>query len=294
MQIDAATKTLGVIGWPIAHTLSPPMQNAAIAALGLDWLYAAWPVEPAALPAAIAGARALGFIGLNVTIPHKEAVVPLLDDLSPEAAAIGAVNMVHFTGGRAVGYNTDAEGFTRSLAEEAGLSLAGRTLLLAGGGGAAGAWAAGPPAAGPDRVIIAAGRSGRARLLADAIAPHYPATRFEVAGSPDAIARAAAAAAVLANATPLGMKPGDPLPLPAELIEPRHVIFDAVYRPRVTPLMAAATGRGARVVGGLGMLVRQGCRALAIWSGRTPDEALMFRTLEELLAAREREAAGAA
>src|SRR5438046_1675716 len=124
-EIKGTTRLVGVIGWPVRHSLSPPMQNAAIAALGLDWAYVALPVEPANLKSAILGARDLGFIGLNVTIPHKQAAAQLMDTLDPLAQACGAVNTIHFQEGRLLGYNTDAAGYTRTVEEESAFRFKG-------------------------------------------------------------------------------------------------------------------------------------------------------------------------
>ncbi len=282
-KINSSTRMVGVIGWPIHHSLSPLMQNAAIEALGLNWVYTAMAVEPARVPEAVAGARALGFAGLNVTIPHKEAVLPLLDELAEDARAIGAVNTIHFDGGHAIGHNTDAEGFTRTLAEEAGFNLAGQTMLQLGAGGAGRAMLAGAALAGARRVLIYDIRAEAAAELARQMAAQLPACQFEAVAGEGALPAAAAAAALIANATPLGMKPEDPLPLDGRLLESRHVVFDAVYNPYRTALIAAAEDQGARTVSGLGMLARQGWKSLSIWTGMIPDEQLMLRTLRQAL-----------
>lgn len=283
MQINSRTKLVGVIGWPIEHSLSPIMQNAAIEALGLNWIYTAAAVDPAVVAEAIAGARALGYVGLNVTIPHKAAAIASVDELSTEAAAIGAINTIHFTGGGAIGYNTDASGFTRTLAEEAGIDLKGKILLQIGAGGAGHAMVAGAAEAGASRIIIHDVRIAAALDLAKQMAAHYPGCQFESTPGLEALPAAAAAADLIANATPLGMKPTDPPAIDESLIESRHVVFDAVYRPYRTVLLQAAARRGARTVSGLGMLARQGCKSLSIWTGMQPDEELMLQTLKKAL-----------
>lgn len=283
MQIDSRTRLVGVIGWPIEHSLSPLMQNAAIEALGLNWVYTASAVNPNAVAEAIAGARALGYVGLNVTIPHKQAALASMDELDPEAAAIGAINTIHFTDGGAVGYNTDAGGFTRTLAEDAGFDLGGKTMLQLGAGGAGHAMVAGAAAAGASRIIIHDVRLQAAADLAKHMAEHYPGCRFESTGGMEGLPDAAAAADLISNATPLGMKPADPMPIDEQCLESRHVVFDAIYRPYRTGLIQAAARKGARTVSGLGMLARQGCKSLSIWTGMQPDEQLMLRTLKEAL-----------
>jgi shikimate dehydrogenase len=206
-----------------------------------------------------------------------------MDELDPEAAAIGAINTVHFSEGRAVGYNTDAAGFTRTLAEEAGFDFKGKTMLQIGAGGAGHAMVAGAAHAGAARIIIHDVRLQAAADLARHMADHFPNCEFESTGGMEALPEAAADANLIANATPLGMKPADPLPIDEQWIESRHVVFDAVYRPYRTGLLQAATRKGARGVSGLGMLARQGWKSLSIWTGMQPDEELMLRTLKEAL-----------
>lgn len=279
MQLDGQTKLVGVMGWPVEHTLSPPMQNAAIARLGLNWVYVPLAVEPAGLAEAVAGARALGFVGVNVTIPHKQAVLPLLDEIDDAARVIGAVNTVAFTAdGRAMGYNTDAAGFTRTVEEEGRFSFPGCTMLLVGTGGAGRALATGAAGAGAARLLLHDVNSEGARRLAEDLRAHRVDLVVEVIDA-DGLGHAAAEADLLANATPLGMKPGDPLPVPEGAVAKRHTVFDAVYTPARTALLKLAAERGARGVPGLGMLARQGARSLAIWSGREPDEILMIEVL---------------
>lgn len=287
MQINSRTRLVGVIGWPIEHSLSPLMHNAAIDALGLNWVYTASAVEPAVVAQAIAGAKALGYVGLNVTIPHKESAVASMDELDTEAAAIGAINTIHFTDGRAIGYNTDAAGFTRTLAEEAGFDFSGKTMLQVGAGGAGRAMVAGAANAGAARIIIHDVRLQAAADMAIHMAAHFPNCEFESTGGMEALPDAAAAADLISNATPLGMKPADPMPLDEQCIESRHVVFDAVYRPYKTGLLQAAARKRAHGVSGLGMLARQGWKSLSIWTGMQPDEQLMLRTLKEALEIKE-------
>ena len=282
-ELNAKSRVVGVIGWPVEHSLSPAMQNAAIQALGLDWVYVAFPVEPASIKQAIEGARTLGIVGLNCTIPHKETVLPYVDELDEAATAIGAVNTIHFTPDKVLGCNTDAYGFTGTLMAEGEITLNGTTLLILGGGGTARAMAAGAAAEGARKVIIANRTRSRADRIEADIGRVFPDLRCEVVQmSPSSLRHAAERADIIANATSLGMRPGDPLPIDPELIGPEHVVFDSVYTPPETPLLKAAKERGAICVGGLGMLARQGARSLAIWSGLEPDEDLMLSVLTKL------------
>lgn len=281
--INAKTSLAGVVGWPIEHSLSPAMQNAAIEKLGLNMVYVAFGVHPDKLYEAIQGARAFGFLGLNITIPHKEAVMAALDEIDAVAAAIGAVNTIHFSEGRAKGYNTDAYGYRRTVEADGGFEFAGKTVLQIGTGGAGRAMAAAAGDAGAAQVTLFDLNAARAYQMAGEMSDHYPATRYQVLDLPEQLGEAAEAADLISNATPLGMKAGDPLPLPAKAIQPTHTVFDAVYNPSETPLLKAAAEAGAKPVPGLGMLGRQGARSLEIWTGQKPDERLMIQVLREKL-----------
>lgn len=292
-EITGSTRLLGVIGWPVAHTMSPPMQNDALRRLGLDWVYVPMPVRPEELREAVAGARALGFVGLNVTVPHKEAMARLMDHLDPTAAAIGAVNTVHFTEEGCIGHNSDAYGFSRTVQVEGAFDFSGRTVLQIGAGGVGRAMAAGAAEAGAGRVLLFNRSHERAVGLAGELAQYYPGVRFE-ALTREEMREAAAEADLIANATTLGMKPDDAVPIEEAWIEPRHVVFDTVYTPAVTRLLAAAQRRGARTVGGLGMLARQGAMSLRIWTrglvDREPDEDRMLEVLRERMRLRDQQA----
>jgi shikimate dehydrogenase len=296
IRFTGSTKLCGVIGDPVAHSLSPLMQNAAMQALGLDWAYMPFHVKPEGLRAAIEGARALGIVGLNVTIPHKETVVALLDELDPLAEAIAAVNTIHFDAGRAKGYNTDAYGFTQSVLADGELEMAGATVLVLGGGGAARGLAAGAASEGAKKVILANRTRARAERIAGDLERVFPAVRWEVVqASATSLRNAAGRAQVVANATSLGMKASDELPIPADALTPGQVVFDSVYfmpragsaaakeaaegSPGDTALLRAARAAGCITVGGLAMLARQGAKSLAIWTGLEPDEDLMLSLL---------------
>lgn len=282
-QISAQTKITGVIGWPVEHSLSPPMQNAAMAALGLDWTYVAFPVRPDSVKAAIAGMRAFGIVGLNVTLPHKIAVIPHLDEVDDFARATGAVNTIHNVGGRLIGYNTDAYGFVQSVIADGELMIAGTTVLVLGASGAARAVAAGAASEGAKKVILSNRTREKAEQMGKNLEAAFPETRFEVVQySESSLAHASARAQIVANATSLGLRPGDALPISPEALGPGQVVFDAVYRPEGTPLLEAAREAGAIAVDGLAMLARQGAKSLRIWSGLEPDEDLMISVLRQL------------
>lgn len=251
------TRLAGVIGWPVRHSRSPDIHNAAYRALGLDWQYLALPVPPGQVRAALAGAVALGIEGLSVTMPHKAAAVAAVDDLTGDAVALGAVNSIRRDGDRLVGDNTDGGGFVDSLLAE-GIDPTGRRCVVLGAGGAARAVVRALAVAGAVEVVVLNRHAGRAAAAATL------AGGAGRVGDVDDLA----AAELLVNATPLGMGDdptlaADPAPLPDGA-----VVADLVYHPRRTPLLAAAEARELRTVGGIGMLVHQAARQLEAWTGQ--------------------------
>lgn len=257
MTPDAHTRMTGILGWPVEHSLSPAMHNAAFARLGLNWVYLAYAVDPARLPEAVQGLAAAGCAGLNVTIPHKQAVLALASSLSPAAEAIGAANtLVPDGAGGFRADNTDAEGFMRAVDEDAPLDLAGRDALMVGAGGAG-------------RAVAFALRARGARVLVANRTPERAAELGEPVGFTRAeMDRVAAGCAIVVNATSLGMGtdavPGE---LPLDGLGPGQVAVDIVYRPGGTPWLHAAAARGARPVDGLAMLLHQGAAAFSQWTG---------------------------
>ncbi len=263
MTIDGTTGVYGIIGWPVGHSRSPAMHNAAFAAAGLNKVYVPLPARDAG--AAVAAVRALGICGASVTIPHKEGVLAHLDEVEPVAARIGAVNTLVVDGrGRIVGHNTDWIGANRALAE-AGVDLGSATVLLLGAGGSARAIGFGLLAAGA-RVVVANRSEDRGRRLAAelgcAFLPLAEVGRCE--------------ADVLLNATAVGMAPLDHLsPVPESVLERFPTVFDIVYAPRRTRLLAAAAARGCRCVEGLAMLLYQGVAQFELWTGRPAPVGVM-------------------
>jgi shikimate dehydrogenase len=276
MNISSKTKICGLIGDPVEHTMSPVMHNAAFDKLGLDYAYLPFRVKPDELPRAVGGLKALNAIGFNVTIPHKVAVLPLLDELDPLAKKIGAVNTVVNDNGVLKGYNTDASGFLQALLER-GVEPAGKKIVLLGAGGAARAIA-----------YILAERNARLTILnrleeldwAEAIADNIrkdlgkDIAVFELL--PDHLAAALEPAGILVNATSVGMSPaGGISPVPARLIRSGLVVVDIVYNPVRTKFLRDAAAAGAVTVAGLDMLVWQGALAFEKWTGEKPPFELM-------------------
>lgn len=276
-MISGATAIYGIFGYPVKHTFSPGMQNAAFQKLGIDACYVPFGVAPESLGDAVRAVRALGLRGLNITVPHKEKVIPFLDELSEEARLIGAVNTIEVNEGRLIGHNTDGRGFLRSLKEDARFNPRGKRFLFIGSGGAARAVGFSLALAGAARIHFMDIDKQKAGALADDIR-----TKTGVDALPipeEALAASARDADCIINATPLGLKKSDPLPLPKGHLLKRHLICDLVYNPPATPFLKAAKAAGARQQPGLGMLLYQGVIAFEIWSGRKAPLPVMKNAL---------------
>lgn len=280
LHVTAGTRLLGVIGHPINHSLSPKMHNAAFAGAGGDapYAYVAMDVRPEHLAGAVRGLVSLGFAGFNVTMPHKETILPLLNEVEEAARLSGAVNTVAIEDGRLRGLNTDGPGFLRAC-EEAGVGLAGEKVLVLGAGGAAAAVAVAALGAGAEALMLANRTPARAAALAGRL--RELSSGRDVRVYPLAQARSAAEeAGVIVNTTYLGMKDVDPLPVPVEVLGPERSVCDVVYRPDGdTELVRRARGRGVRVATGARMLLYQGVEAQRVWTGREPDVGAMSDAL---------------
>lgn len=273
-------KQLFVIGDPVAHSLSPLLHQTMIDQTGAAYRYDVRTVRPEELPAFVRWAKDGGCAGFNVTMPHKEAILPLLDEVDATAASCGAVNTVCIREGRAIGHNTDGTGFLDSLAGQ-GFYPQGRTVLLLGAGGAAKAVGHALAAAGAGRIIVCARRLERAAALA----AQLPGCGEGIVLAQDAIRQAAAACDLLVNATPLGMA-GSPAFARLDFLQampPHAVVYDLVYHPRRTALLEAAARQGLRTVGGIDLLIRQAVRAFTFFTGETPDTAALYDALREPL-----------
>ncbi|MEA1869256.1 MAG: shikimate dehydrogenase [Euryarchaeota archaeon] len=272
-------KVYAVLGDPISHSMSPAMHNAAFGALGMPCIYHAFRVRPSYLKDAIYGAKALGFGGLNLTIPLKEEALKYVEP-DPIAARIGAVNTIDFADG-ITGYNTDGIGAMRAL-EDAGVHARGRNVLIIGAGGAARAIAFQFGYSGGDIVI-----ANRTKERADRLARDVRSGLSELGKTPSiesielgAIPGKIADADILINATSVGMHPDvDATPVPAGLLRPGLAVFDIVYNPRRTRLLLEAEQKGATIVEGVRMLVHQGAEAFSIWTGRKPPVDVMVEAV---------------
>jgi shikimate dehydrogenase len=264
-MISGKTKLYGIFGYPVEHTFSPGMHNAAFKKLNMNACYVPFAVHPDQLKDAAKAILPLGLCGLNITVPHKQNVIACLDDLSEEARLIGAVNTIQIAEGKLVGHNTDGRGFIRSLHDNAGYDPKGKTILLIGSGGAARAVGFSLALSGVRKIFLYDVDHRKAYTLARDIRRK---TGIDTrALSTEAVAEAADAAGCLINATPLGLKKNDPLPLKKEVIQKRHLVCDLVYNPPETKFLKAAKEKGAKRLSGLGMLLYQGVIAFEIWTG---------------------------
>lgn len=286
--LSEKTKLLGLLGWPVSHSKSPKMQTAAARAAGLDYVYVALPVHPLAVREAVRGLPALGFCGVNVTVPHKQAVVPFLDEVDPAAAALGAVNTIVITsedGGEDFrpflkGYNTDTRGFFKDLSGY-GIEADGRHCLVLGGGGSGRAVVYALATNGAI-VHLLTRRAEQGDEVAHQLAEHIPADSLHLHSVDEAPALARRyRSAIVVNTTPLGMTPNidrsvwqDDWPFPEE-----GFVYDLVYNPAMTRLMRQAQAAGLKAVNGMGMLVHQGAEAFYLWTGVRPDLKIMHEAL---------------
>jgi shikimate dehydrogenase len=289
MELSGKTRLVGLIGWPVSHSLSPAMHSAAINALGLDWAYVPMPVHPDELETAVRGLPALGFRGVNVTVPHKEGVIPYLDELDADAEAIGAVNTlaIERRDERAwlIGYNTDASGLLADLMNLK-LDIAGRDCLILGAGGSARAVAYGLAITG-GRVQVLSRREKQAHELVQDLLPylttarlHYRPTGTRLSARPLSALREAlneSPAPLIVNATPVGMSPHVGRSVwPDRMRFPEGAfVYDLVYNPTHTKLLRQAETSGCHTANGLGMLVQQGALAFQLWTGAEPDVSVM-------------------
>jgi shikimate dehydrogenase len=294
--INAATRCCAVYGFPIRHSASPAMQNAAFAALALNWRYLAFEVPPEQLAAAIAGAAAMRFAGLNLTVPHKLLAMQLVDVLDETAKTWGAVNTIQFQGKtpagdwrplrefehespteiRSMGFNTDADGLAASLRDDLKIQLTGFRALLLGAGGAGRAAALKLAAEKLTELYLVNRTEAKAVALAAEIKKQFPQVTVNIgypAGKID----------LVVNATSLGMKVGDALPLDEQKfsLSQAQAVYDVIYRPAETRFLALAKAAGCRTANGLGMLVHQGAKAFEIWTGQTAPFAVMRQAVEQ-------------
>ncbi|UFJ38898.1 shikimate dehydrogenase [Brevibacillus humidisoli] len=275
-MITSKTTLVGLLGHPVHHSQSPLMHNTAFTSKNLDYAYAAFDVSPHDLPNAVKAIRALGLRGVNVTIPHKVAILPQLDEIDPLAKRIGAVNTVVNENGRLIGYNTDGLGYVRSLIEETNVDLAKQTVTLIGAGGAARAVACTLAESGVQEIRIinrsrekAEQLAGQLRLMTEARVVEQREYQQAVEGG-----------SLLINTTSIGMYPHtDEMPIPAEWLHSGLIVSDLIYNPLQTQLLAEAERAGAKAHSGVGMFINQGALAFELWTGIEAPVDLMRQTV---------------
>jgi len=287
LQINGRTKLAGVVGWPLGHTLSPAMHNAAYDAMRLNWVYLPLPVkDESGLIQLCEAARVLPFVGFNVTMPYKQAMLALCDEVAMLAKLAGAVNTVHCVDGRLIGYNTDGRGFLEALGSETDFVSEGISVAMIGAGGAAGAAIVSLILGKAARITIVNRTLGRAEKLIERLGDRVHGTQVSVALLDEGAADVVRSADLVVNATPVGMSRDDPSPIPSSWLRSGQVVADMVYRPEPTALLLDAAAAGATTVGGMGMLVAQGAVAIDIWNesaqSRTPRDVMRAAAAEML------------
>ncbi len=282
------TAILGIIGYPIGHSISPAFQQAALDACGLDATFSAWEVPPDQIPQFIRGLRRPEVLGINVTVPHKEAVIPHLDQVDDWATEAGAVNTIVHRQGKLTGHNTDGYGFLRALQAVRGFSPQGRRALVLGAGGSARAVVLALARDGVGRLAIANRTTERAQALAE-LAQRRGIDSVAIPLTSRELTAEAAKADLIVNCTSLGMYhgPGEgQTPLTRQQIPAAALVYDLVYNPAETPLLREAAQAGARTLGGLYMLVYQGAAAFEMWTGQRAPVDVMLRAAEKAMSAR--------
>jgi shikimate dehydrogenase len=274
--MNAATRLCAVLGAPIRHSASPAMHNAAFAVLGLNWRYLAFEVDPKNLRAAIEGAKAMGFAGLNLTVPHKLLAVDMVDALDESAKTWGAVNTIRFDEKGATGFNTDAHGLANSLREDLGIQLRGAKVLLLGAGGAGRTAALKLASENVAEFFLVNRTPSKAEEIANEIIKRFPSVKVAV-GFPKADVD------LILNATSLGLKADDVSPLDEKQfsLKQTRAVYDMIYRPAETKLLMAAKAAGCKTANGLGMLLHQGAKAFGIWTGKPAPLDVMRCALEQ-------------
>ena len=278
MHIDGTTIIAGVFGAPVMHTASPAMHNAAFEALEMNWAYLAFHVDPQHLRTALHGARDMGLIGVNLTVPHKILALDCMDDVDAEARQLGAVNTVMFEKGKLRGFNTDGYGFLKALKDEFNLSVKGKRVLILGAGGAGRGIAVKCALEGATQVIVA----NRSPAKIEPIAREIRNTKsgfLAIGLTVDEIRKVIPDVDLVVNATSVGLKDGDTIGLGVEMFSKRLRVYDTIYRPAETELLKTAASAGAQVANGLGMLLHQGAKSFEIWTKRKAPLAVMRRAL---------------
>ncbi len=275
-MISGRTQLLGIFGDPVAHSLSPKMQNAALATSGIDAVYLPFQVHPEQLPSAVDSIRTFNMVGVNVTVPHKERIMPLLDEIDATAALIGAVNTVVNRQGYLIGFNTDTPGFLTSLRDDLHIEPRGKQVVIIGAGGASRAAIAAVAGCGALKIILANRTKEKAEVLACEMQSHFPEIVILAAGLSEAeLAVSLSSADLLVNTTSVGLS-GESFPeFVVDKLADSAAVYDMIYAESPTPFIKSAKHRGLSCVDGRGMLVAQGEAAFFKWFGVEPEAGVM-------------------
>ena len=272
------TKRLGIIGYPIGHSISPIFQQVALDSIGIGATYEKWEVTPDSLGDFVNGLRASDTLGINITLPHKQAVIPFLDEVDEWAGSAGAVNTIVNRDGHLTGYNTDGPGFLQALLVETGYDPKATRALILGAGGAARGILLALVRGGVDSLVVANRTLERAEILAQ-LSKDNGVDSEAISISGDALSKAAASADLIVNCTSMGMSHGPDeqgTPLSAAQIPATAIVNDVVYTPMLTPLLKEAAEAGATALGGLHMLIYQGVLSFKMWTGQDPPVEMML------------------
>ncbi len=282
MEVKATTKIYGIFGHPVSHSLSPVMHNSAFAVLGLDCVYLAFDIRPEKIGHAADAVRTLGIMGINITIPHKESIIPHLDEISPDAKLTGAVNTVKNEDGKLSGYNTDVGGFLRAVEEDLGSKPEGANVFLLGAGGAARAVMSAFCMNGAGSIYIANRTYEKALKLGSEFGKQFKNIKIEPIALDDKelIKARLSETDILVNSTSAGMEGSEMMEVPLEPLKESAAVYDLVYSPRETSLVKKARELGHSASGGLSMLLYQGALSFEIWTGRDAPVKVMRKAIE--------------
>lgn len=282
MGVKATTDIYGIFGHPVKHSLSPDMHNSAFNTLGLNSVYVAFDIDPESIEEAARAIRVMGIRGINITIPHKQTIIPYLDEVSPDAKLTGAVNTVKNENGKLLGYNTDVGGFLRAIREDLDFSPEGNTLFLIGAGGAARAVLSAFCMNGGAVVYITDIIKDKALELANQFKANFQNITIETVelDNQNLIEQKFNEADILVNASPAGMDGVGSLDIPLTSLNKNAVVYDLVYKPPDTNLLKEAKQLGHKASGGLSMLLYQGAESFEIWTGKNAPVEIMKKALE--------------
>jgi len=281
MGVKATTDIYGIFGHPVKHSLSPDMHNSAFNTLGLNSVYVAFDIDPESIEEAARAIRVMGIRGINITIPHKQTIIPYLDEVSPDAKLTGAVNTVKNENGKLLGYNTDVGGFLRAIREDLDFSPEGNTLFLIGAGGAARAVLSAFCMNGGAVVYITDIIKDKALELANQFKANFQNITIETVelDNQNLIEQKFEEADILVNASPAGMDGVGSLDIPLTSLNKNAVVYDLVYKPPDTNLLKEAKQLGHKASGGLSMLLYQGAESFEIWTGENAPVEIMKKAL---------------